>query len=385
MALPWGHGALGTGEPCGREIYSASRTPARRRRSHTGENVSTGIPVWTWRDAIRKAPVPALTKHVCNMIANYVSDVGTGCFPSVKSLMADTGLSNRTLATHVQNAIDAGLLEITRKAGPDGRFQRTTYLPRFPAACELPRRAADMQPVHNEAGNDDEPELQVKDLHLDRSREGASPGPREDEAGSPREPDAHRTIHRELSTSPSVPSVSTSGAQGGGGKDWISGWAVGWTPEAREVVEELRFSPIDAVADVADVFIAAVRGSLSPPRHADAAAFVRQLGSQLRAFDKPTLERLAARQLETRGTYLEAVANIAQGAKAPSTGAGAVKAEVVGVEISAGSAEWGAWQRHFRETRRAGVAAAMVNCKTWLVPSRWPPAKGSQTAEGAAA
>lgn len=177
---------------------------------------------------------------------------------------------------------------------------------------------------------------------------------------------------------------STSGPHvGGGGKDWKSGWARGWTLEARDAVDELRFATDERRADVADVFIAAVRGTRSPPAHADAAAYVRELGAKLAVFDRATLERLAQHQIDTRSTQLDTVPNIAAAAKAPSIGKGATSAEIVGIEIQAGSDEWHAWARHFRDTRRGNMAATMAGCKSWLVPSRWPPKVARAATAGA--
>src|SRR5439155_15577257 len=51
-----------------------------------------------------------------------LSDVGEGAYPSVKTLMVDTGMSNRSVATHLAKAEAAGLLKIERtEAGADGR------------------------------------------------------------------------------------------------------------------------------------------------------------------------------------------------------------------------------------------------------------------------
>lgn len=142
------------------------------------------IPVWTWRDAIRKSNVPPLTKHICNCIANYVNDVGAGAFPSVRSLIADSGMSNRSVATHLQNAVDAKLLTIEREKGADGRHKRSTYFPRFPDDVVLKRQATraverpddEFDPREGASLGDDH----VKDAHLDRPDEGASLGPREE-------------------------------------------------------------------------------------------------------------------------------------------------------------------------------------------------------------
>lgn len=129
--------------------------------------MTTSIPVWTWRDAIRKSKAPALTKHVCNCIANYLSDVGEGCYPGVKALMDDSGLSNRSVATHIETAQKFGLLHIVREVGKDGRFKRTFYFPRFPDNTTLPREPASHGPNH------------VNEIHSDRPDEPASHGPRE--------------------------------------------------------------------------------------------------------------------------------------------------------------------------------------------------------------
>ena len=129
--------------------------------------MTASIPVWTWRDAIRKSKAPALTKHVCNCIANYLSDVGEGCYPGVKALMNDSSLSNRSVATHIETAKKFGLLKIVREVGKDGRFKRTFYFPRFPDNTSLPREPASHGPNH------------VNDIHANRPDEPASPGPRE--------------------------------------------------------------------------------------------------------------------------------------------------------------------------------------------------------------
>lgn len=161
------------------------------------------VPVWCWRDAIRKADVAPLTKHVCNCLANYLSDCGTGCWPSVTALMVDSGLSNRSIATHLAAAADAGLIVIERRKGADGRHQRTVYLPRFPDAAELARTPADMVDDPREAPS--RGAAQVKRAHVARPGEAPSRGPREPDDQNPREPPSRRTIHRELSTLPPSP------------------------------------------------------------------------------------------------------------------------------------------------------------------------------------
>jgi Helix-turn-helix domain len=124
-------------------------------------------PVWTWRSAIREADVPSLTKLVCLVIADYLNDASDRCWPSVKRLMHETGLSNRSMSTHLQNAVEAGLLAMERRVGKNGRFEGTVYRPRIPAETVPPR-----EPPSRDTNR-------VKLLHSDWPREAASPGPRE--------------------------------------------------------------------------------------------------------------------------------------------------------------------------------------------------------------
>lgn len=127
----------------------------------------TRIPVWSWRDAIRQAPIPPLTKLVCYSLANYLSDAGEGCYPSIERLMDDTGLSNKSLSTHLANAVEAGLVHIERDARSGGRLGRNRYLPQFPASCDLARTPAAMHNTHDEASDDDGSLHHVKEIHVD--------------------------------------------------------------------------------------------------------------------------------------------------------------------------------------------------------------------------
>ena len=55
------------------------------------------IPVWSWRDAIRKAPVSTGVKCLCFSIANYLNDAGGYAFPSVQTLKEEYGAATRAL------------------------------------------------------------------------------------------------------------------------------------------------------------------------------------------------------------------------------------------------------------------------------------------------
>lgn len=161
------------------------------------------VPVWTWRDAIRKAKVAALTKHVCNMIANYVSDVGEGAFPSLKTLIQDTGMSKRAVLMHLRLATEAGLLHIDREEpGGDGRFKRCVYYPRFPDDTTLKRQAERISTPQNEAPDpdDDPPEDEEPGAPGAPGPPGARGAPGETpEPGARGAPNQVHVVHPELS------------------------------------------------------------------------------------------------------------------------------------------------------------------------------------------
>lgn len=187
------------------------------KKSKSGRKDRTPvIPVWTWRDAVRQTDVPPLTKLICYTLANYLADAGKGCWPTVETLMADSGLSNRSVATHLANAEAAGLITIKREVGNDGRFKGTLYLPRFPSNAALPRDPAGTDHVNHPHADRPSEEYsrgdadRVKETHADRPSEDPSPGPREPD-------DSHRVkeVHGNYPTELSNPPPPKGGRVGG--------------------------------------------------------------------------------------------------------------------------------------------------------------------------
>lgn len=100
-------------------------------------------PVWTWRDAIRRTKAEPATKLLCYTLATYMSDTGRGCWPSVETLCDDTGMSARSITTHLAKAVEVGLLATSRRKAPDGRLQGYKYHPMFPKDAALARPEMD--------------------------------------------------------------------------------------------------------------------------------------------------------------------------------------------------------------------------------------------------
>lgn len=99
--------------------------------------MSAKIPVWSWRHAVAKTNVPTLTKALCWAIGNYLSDAGKGCWPSMGALVADTGMCERSITTHLKTAAAAGLLQVRRIRNDKGHLGPYTYHPCFPKTVEF--------------------------------------------------------------------------------------------------------------------------------------------------------------------------------------------------------------------------------------------------------
>ena len=67
--------------------------------------------------AVRSMKMEKTTKHVAVFLATY-ADYETGeCYPSIQTLMEDTGLSNRAICQHIKLLEKMGILVVDRSNG----------------------------------------------------------------------------------------------------------------------------------------------------------------------------------------------------------------------------------------------------------------------------
>lgn len=155
------------------------------------------IPVWSWRQAVAKTDVPTLTKALCWCIANYLSDAGKGAWPSLGRLVRESGMSERSIQTHLGLAEKAGLLVVRRKRLENGTLGARVFHPIFPPHTELVSHVPiedggiEVQPPAPSAGGP--PAL------------GAKPPARGSEPPAP-SAGQEKVSKRELSTTPPAPS-----------------------------------------------------------------------------------------------------------------------------------------------------------------------------------
>lgn len=89
--------------------------------------------VWSWRQVvIQGAGLSSTTRHVLLTLSCYMNDLGEGCFPSIDTLSANTGLSCRAVIGALNMAELAGFI-VKEKHGYAGqRWARNEYRASFP-------------------------------------------------------------------------------------------------------------------------------------------------------------------------------------------------------------------------------------------------------------
>lgn len=95
------------------------------------------IKVWSWREAVQKSKLPPTTKLVLFNLALHMNEVGQSCFPSTKQQAKDTGLTERTICTHIQTAVDRGFLKKSRHGFSGQGWARNEYSAALPEGIEL--------------------------------------------------------------------------------------------------------------------------------------------------------------------------------------------------------------------------------------------------------
>ncbi|WP_069267396.1 helix-turn-helix domain-containing protein [Paraburkholderia nodosa] len=95
---------------------------------------------WTWRHAIIKSKLPPTTRHVLLTLSCHLNDLGEDCFPSTAMLAAETGLSERSVCTHLALAAEQGWFVVRKHGYGKQKWARHEYFPRIPEGFEVPDR-----------------------------------------------------------------------------------------------------------------------------------------------------------------------------------------------------------------------------------------------------
>ncbi|WP_241023364.1 helix-turn-helix domain-containing protein [Paraburkholderia sp. Ac-20340] len=92
---------------------------------------------WTWRHAIIKSGLSPTTRHVLLTLSCHLNDLGEDCFPSTAMLAEETGLSERSVCTHLTTAASLGWFVVRKHGFAKQRWARHEYLPRIPEGFEI--------------------------------------------------------------------------------------------------------------------------------------------------------------------------------------------------------------------------------------------------------
>ncbi len=95
---------------------------------------------WTWRKAVAtESGLPATTRHVLLTLSLWMNELGEGCYPSVKTLVEATGLSNRSVITHLQKAAEMGWIIVSQHGFRGQKWRSNEYRAAWPGRSELPQ------------------------------------------------------------------------------------------------------------------------------------------------------------------------------------------------------------------------------------------------------
>lgn len=87
---------------------------------------------WRWRRAILQSDLPPTTRHVLLTLSCFMSKSGRDCFPTTRQIAAATGLSERSVCTHVMSATEAGWLAVSVHGLAGQKWKNHGYVAQFP-------------------------------------------------------------------------------------------------------------------------------------------------------------------------------------------------------------------------------------------------------------
>lgn len=99
-----------------------------------------------WRQSIQKSDLQATTRHVLMNLSIYMDADGKSCFPTTLRQAQDTGLSEKSVITHIEKAVQAGFLKkAVRRRGGKGwaSHEYEAMLPGGTEPLSVPKHTAD--------------------------------------------------------------------------------------------------------------------------------------------------------------------------------------------------------------------------------------------------
>ncbi|MEO9231602.1 MAG: helix-turn-helix domain-containing protein [Devosia sp.] len=105
---------------------------------------------FSWRQAILESNLQPTTRHVLLTLACHMNDAGESCYPSIELLCKETGLSNRSVITHLQNANQDGWIQVSKHGFSGQRWANHEYRMSWPKDFQMQEvRKKVVNEVHN--------------------------------------------------------------------------------------------------------------------------------------------------------------------------------------------------------------------------------------------
>lgn len=95
--------------------------------------------IFSWREAIQAFNLSSTTKLVLFNLSIYMNEKGEGCYPSILRQSHDTNLSEKTICDHLQKAVIAGFLHVSKQSLAGQQWARNSYRAVYPPSLHLYR------------------------------------------------------------------------------------------------------------------------------------------------------------------------------------------------------------------------------------------------------
>ncbi|MGO4449072.1 helix-turn-helix domain-containing protein [Phyllobacterium sp. TAF24] len=96
---------------------------------------------WSWRHAIIKSDLQATTRHVLLTISCFMNDMGDGCYPTQEQISEATGLSDRSVRTHLELAEKAGWIKVSEHGFRGQKWRNHQYVASWPDTPDVEKGA----------------------------------------------------------------------------------------------------------------------------------------------------------------------------------------------------------------------------------------------------
>lgn len=95
---------------------------------------------WSWQHAILKSSLPPTRRHVLLTLACHMNTVGTGAYPTTATLATETGLSERSVCTHLEHALIEGWITVEKHGFAGRKWRSHQYSAAWPSHVGRPPR-----------------------------------------------------------------------------------------------------------------------------------------------------------------------------------------------------------------------------------------------------